>query len=104
MTPLEVKREGEQILSLADAAKVVPHSETALYRIARAGGEDNPFRKVAGRWCTTLSDLVAWVRAGDRGPGARSSSDPIPPVRKRREDNSIRSMVVELRKERRHVA
>lgn len=105
MTPIEITHEGEQILSISQAANVVPHSETQLYRIARAGGNDSPFRKVGGRWCTTLTDLVAWVGAGQRGNGVSCSSDPMPtPARPRARGNSMRAMVTELRPNREHAA
>jgi hypothetical protein len=40
-----------------------------MYRVASAGGDDNPFRKRRGRWLTTKARLVEWVEAGE--PGTR---------------------------------
>jgi hypothetical protein len=55
----------ERVLTLAEAAKEVPLSKTTLYRVAERGDADSPFRKVEGRWLTTESDLIGWIR-GDR--------------------------------------
>lgn len=99
MTPLEVKNEGEKILSVEDAENLTPYSASKLYRVARKGKKvpAQPFYKQEGRWCTTMSDLVAWIRAGKQGAGTESSSDPIPPVRAAAQTDTIRSRVVQLR-------
>lgn len=61
-----------RILSIAEAAQIVPLSEATLYRLAAKG--EAPFTKRAGKWMAFESDLYEWVRAGDRG----SSKDPMP--------------------------
>ena len=72
----------ERILTLAQAAEIVPLSTSTLYRVAEAGGPDSPFRKRGGRWLTTESDLVQWVRTGHRPQAA----DPMPRVRSEVDD------------------
>lgn len=65
----------EEILTLEEAVPISKLSRATLYRVAAGGlkGEDSPFRKVRGKWLTTRSDLVAWIR---RQPGG---GDPMPP-------------------------
>lgn len=89
----------DDILSLKDAAKITPWSESSLYRVAQEGGE-SPFRKRRGKWATTRADLVAWVRAGHL-PNKRSPAEnPMPkPRRARRRGGSVLSAVHQLREE-----
>ncbi len=61
----------DRILTLAQAAKVVPLSRTTLYRVAEAGADDSPFRKRGGRWLTSEADLLKWVRSGPRTEARR---------------------------------
>lgn len=84
------------ILSISAAAKVVPLSESALYRLAQRG--EAPFRKRAGKWMTTEADLIEWVRTGERG--SRSvSADPMPtPVRGSSLRDQVKADVIELRR------
>ena len=77
----------DRILTLSDAARIVPLSKTTLYRVAERGGESSPFRKVEGRWLTVESDLIAWVRGGHRPDSTErneSVADLMEEVRKRR--------------------
>jgi hypothetical protein len=94
--PAEIP-EGEKVLSLAEAAEIVPHSETSLYRIARKQGPDCPFTKKRGRWGTTRSKLLTWWEAGDSGAAPRGSSDPTSPVRRGRSSGGALAKVRELR-------
>ena len=64
--------ESLRILSIAEAAEIVPLSEATLYRLAAKG--EAPFTKRAGKWMVIEADLYEWVRAGDRG----QSLDPMP--------------------------
>jgi len=81
----------DQILSLDEAAALTPWSKTTLYRVAP--DSDSPFTKRGGRWVTTESDLVAWVRSGPK-PRSRSIGNPMPRVRGRR--SSFGALVAEL--------
>jgi hypothetical protein len=69
-----------KILTLADAAEIVPLSRRTLYRVATRG--DGPFRKREGRWLTTEADLIEWVRSGEKG-GIDAQPDPMPRTRVR---------------------
>lgn len=69
-----------KVLTLADAAEIVPLSKRTLYRVATRG--DGPFRKREGRWLTTEADLIEWVRSGERGD-FYASPDPMPRTRVR---------------------
>jgi hypothetical protein len=69
-----------KVLTLADAAEVVPLSKKTLYRVAARG--DGPFRKREGKWLTTEEDLIEWVRTGDRGR-PDPQPDPMPRTRVR---------------------
>lgn len=71
----------DHILTLAQAAEIVPLSRSTLYRVAEAGAEDSPFWKRGGRWLTIESDLFNWVRQGDRGT---TSQPPISRARRPR--------------------
>lgn len=54
------------ILTIEQAAEVVPLSTKSLYRVAKTDPA-SPFRKRAGRWMVVREDLIAWVRDGERG-------------------------------------
>jgi len=64
----------DRVLTLAQAAEIVPLSRSTLYRVAEAGADDCPFWKRGGRWLTIESDLFKWVREGERGQ-SRPRSD-----------------------------
>lgn len=73
-----------RLLSLAEAAEVVPLSEKQLRRVATRKPEPgipaSPFLKVEGRWMAYEDDLHEWVRAS-----AEASAKPTPaPPRRRR--------------------
>lgn len=77
----------DRILTLAEAAKHVPLSKTTLYRVAERGDADSPFRKVEGRWLTTESDLIGWIRGEPRKEEPakeRSVADLMEEVERRR--------------------
>ncbi len=91
--------EGDDILSIAEAAAITPWSESSLYRIAQEGG-DSPFRKRRGRWATTAADLAVWVRAGHVPKKQEPATDPMPKARRaRRRRGSVLSAVHHLREE-----
>lgn len=64
-----------RVLSIKEAAEIMPLSKWALYRLAESG--DSPFRKIAGKWMATEEDIVAWVREGQE-PRAKPMPDPMP--------------------------
>jgi excisionase family DNA binding protein len=68
----------EPILTIDEAAEQTPWSKTTLYRVAPDA--ESPFTKRGGRWVTTESDLLAWVRSGPK-PKSRSIGNPMPRVR-----------------------
>lgn len=70
----------DPIISLDEAAQLTPWSKTTLYRVASS--PDSPFHKAGGRWVTTESDLLAWVRSAPKP--SRSIGNPMPRVRSRR--------------------
>jgi hypothetical protein len=70
----------DAILSLDDAVAQTPWSKTTLYRIAPQ--PDSPFHKAGGRWVTTESDLLAWVRRAPKPRRMRAES-PMPRSRSR---------------------
>ena len=51
-----------KVLTIAEAAEVLPLSEKTLYRLALRG--ESPFRKLGGRWMAVEDDLIEWVRSG----------------------------------------
>lgn len=63
------------------AGRIVPHSRSTLYRIAKDGADDSPFYKRRGRWMATRSDLRKWIRSGAHGDRVDSPIDPMPPTR-----------------------
>lgn len=65
-----------RVLSIAEAAEIMPLSKWALYRLAESG--DSPFRKIAGKWMATEEDIVAWVREGQLPSKAEPMPDPMP--------------------------
>jgi excisionase family DNA binding protein len=65
-----------KVLSIAEAAKVLPLSRATLYQLAQSG--EAPFRKRAGKWMATEADLIEWVRTGERGNRAAPMGDPMP--------------------------
>lgn len=69
----------DPILSLDEAVEQTPWSKTTLYRVASS--PDSPFHKAGGRWVTTESDLLAWVRSA---PKPRSIGNPMPRARSHR--------------------
>lgn len=74
----------DRILTLAQAAEIVPLSRSTLYRVAEAGGDDCPFWKRGGRWLTIESDLFQWVREGERGQTLRREEGRMHRARSRR--------------------
>ena len=66
-----------KVLTIADAAEVLPFSKWTLYRLAESG--EAPFRKRAGKWIATEDDLLEWVRTGERGE-KKQSPNPMPPT------------------------
>lgn len=87
----------ERILTIDQAAEIVPLSLSSLYR--EAPKEDSPFRKRAGRWLTTESDLVAWVRSGVK-PTRQPAEFPMPRPR-RAARGTVLAEVEALRREQR---
>jgi predicted DNA-binding transcriptional regulator AlpA len=89
----------DRILSLSQAAEIVPLSKSSLYRVASAGTEDSPFHKRAGRWMTTESDLLAWVRNAPRPKPRKPAENPMPIRRSRSADRSRFREMVETRRQ-----
>jgi Helix-turn-helix domain len=86
----------DSILTLAQAADVVPLSEKTLRREARKG--DGPFLKVANRWMVYEAELHAWVRT--HKPRQRRNGDdldPMPPPRRLGGGGSLRDEVADYR-------
>ena len=79
------------LLSLADAAEIVPLSQKALYRIAQS--DTGPFRKVGNRWMVYADDLHEWVRSHPTGKA--SSAAPSRRPRSRRRGAGMRARVME---------
>lgn len=50
-----------RLLTIAEAAGVVPLSVKQLYRVAER--EDGPFRKVENRWMAYEDELHRWIKA-----------------------------------------
>lgn len=65
-----------RVLSIKEAAEILPLSKWTLYRLAERG--EAPFRKRAGKWMATEDDLIEWVRTGERGTTAKPMPDPMP--------------------------
>ena len=86
----------DRILTLAEAAEVVPLSLKTLRR--EAPKEGSPFYKVANRWMVYRSELHAWVRS--HKPRQRRSGadlDPMPMPRRLRGGGSLRDEVADHR-------
>lgn len=75
----------DQILSLEEAAAQTPWSKSTLYR--EAVKLESPFWKRGGRWVTTESDLLAWVRSGPKPTRVHRSESPMPRPRTRRQSS-----------------
>lgn len=65
-----------KVLSIKEAAEIMPLSKWALYRLAESG--ESPFRKIAGKWMATEDDIVDWVREGQLPTRAEPMTDPMP--------------------------
>jgi excisionase family DNA binding protein len=78
------------LLSLAEAASVVPLSEKTLYRVAQEGR--GPFLKVEGRWIVYEDELHEWVQS-HRPDGAGASTSVRRP--RRRRGSGMRARVLE---------
>lgn len=78
-----------KVLSLKEAAEIMPLSERTLRRLATSG--QGPFRKRAGRWMVTEADLEEWVRTGEQG-GATRMPDPMPPSRRHVRRDTLRTV------------
>lgn len=65
------------LLTIAQAAEVVPLSVKQLYRVAER--EDSPFRKVEGRWMVYAADLHRWIKSHAVGskPEAPAAGDTL---------------------------
>ena len=59
-----------RILSIEQAAEMLPLSKWTLYRLAKA--REAPFHKRGGRWMAVEQDLLEWVR------GRPKRADPMP--------------------------
>lgn len=87
----------EPLLTIAQAAELVPLSEKTLRRVAtrepREGEPPSPFRKVEGRWMVYADDLHDWIRAH---PASRDvSAEPSRRPRPRRRGAGMRARVLE---------
>jgi len=70
----------DRILTLDEVykEKIVPLNRSALYEAAKEA--DSPFWMRKGRWLTVESDLLKWVRTGEKtGRHNRGRVDPMPP-------------------------
>ena len=79
-----------RLLTIAEAAEVVPLSAKQRYRVAER--EDGPFRKVEGRLMAYAADLHRWIR--EHPTGSKPAESPAPGdgladrVRRRREGSA----------------
>lgn len=67
-----------ELLTVAQAAAVVPLSAKQLYRVAKIAG--GPFRKVEGRWMAYADDLHRWIRehpTGERSKAQAAGGDSL---------------------------
>jgi predicted DNA-binding transcriptional regulator AlpA len=85
----------DRILSLEEVVAQTPWSKSTLYRVAAE--PDSPFWKRGGRWVTTESDLLAWVRSGPKPRRQRISESPMPRPRPSADD-TFEARVIELRR------
>lgn len=75
-----------RLLTIAEAAEVVPLSVKQLYRVADRA--DSPFRKVERRWMVYAAELHRWIGEHPTGskPAAPAAGDTLADrVRRRRE-------------------
>lgn len=91
VTEVPTPQPERRVLSLADAAEVVPLSQKTLYRVAQSGR--GPFRKVEGRWMVYDDDLHEWVRSHPTGQA--SGASPLARKRPRRRGSGMRARVLE---------
>jgi predicted DNA-binding transcriptional regulator AlpA len=97
---VNLARMEERIMSIEEVAAETPWSKTTLYRVASS--DDSPFHKAGGRWVTTESDLLAWVRSAPK-PKSRSIGNPMPmPGRRRRKTSDFDAKVKQLEREHGH--
>jgi hypothetical protein len=61
-----------RLLTIAEAAGVVPLSAKQLYRVAAR--PDSPFRKVEGRWVAYEDELHRWIKSHPTGDELSESS------------------------------
>jgi hypothetical protein len=83
----------ERILSIEEAAEILPLSTRQLYRVARR--EDGPFFKAEGRWMVYESELHDWVRSHkprERANAATVDAMPLP----RRRGSSFSEKIIPL--------
>jgi hypothetical protein len=83
-----------RILSIEQAAEILPLSVSSLYR--EAPKPDSPFWKRAGRWMTTEPKLLEWVESGEKPQRDPISRDPMGPTRPGRRGSSFRDKVIPL--------
>ena len=67
-----------RVLSIDEAAEILPLSKWTLYRLANAG--EVPFQKRGGRWMAVEDDLLEWIR--QRPVRAKPMPDPMPAGRR----------------------
>lgn len=84
----------ERVLTIEEAAGIVPLSVRQLRRVAVRGG--GPFRKVESRWMVYESELHDWVRSHKPRERDSISRDPMPGPVRPRSRGSFRDKVVEL--------
>lgn len=87
----------DRVLTIPQIRKeqIVPLGLSSLYRAASEG--DGPFYKVRGRWLAIESELLTWVREGQKGKPSRSSGNPMPRARRRGGGDDLLAKVYELR-------
>jgi Helix-turn-helix domain len=88
---------GPRLLTLAEAAELVPLSEKTLRRVAtrdaREGGPSSPFRKVERRWMVYEDELHDWIR--EHPASRKSAAEPSRRPRPRRRGVGMRARVME---------
>ena len=80
----------ERVLTIEEVAAEYPWGKSTLYRVCTE--PDSPFWKRGGRWITTESDLLNWIRSGPKPTPRRSEVDPMP----RRRTSSVDSFLAEV--------
>ena len=76
-----------RLLTVAQAAAVVPLSTKQLYRVAKR--EDGPFRKVEGRWMVYEGELHRWIKShpiGSKSAASEATGSLADRVRQRRRE------------------